>query len=117
VPADHSSDIVPTSWLDRSTCRVAQHFASMSATVLGSITVDHKKMPTEHLCLVAAALNIPTAGWRNLRFKARAAIRKHFHTVDSARIDSRSSASVAEFLNSFDAHRGQIFCPLLRIPT
>jgi hypothetical protein len=48
---DHSSDITPSSRLDRSTCRaVAQDFetaASMSAAVPDIIlTADHKKMPT-----------------------------------------------------------------------
>jgi hypothetical protein len=91
--------------LDRSACRaVAQDFDS--AAVLNIITAaDHSKISTEHLCHVAAALDISTSkSSRNLRFKIKAAIRKHLLTVETAAIESRSCASVADFFDSFEAH-------------
>ncbi|KAJ7258656.1 hypothetical protein C8J57DRAFT_1644624 [Mycena rebaudengoi] len=107
---DHMVDIDSTTKLDRSTCcAVAKDFdlaASMSAVILDIVlTADHKKMSTEHLCHVADALNVTTTGQRNHRFKLKAAIRKHLLTVESATVESRSSASVAGLFNSLEAHR------------
>jgi hypothetical protein len=118
--ADCISDVNSSLTLDRSTCRaVAQDFdsaASMSAAVLNIIlTAKHSEISTEHLCHVAAALNISTLrSSRNLRFKIKAAIRKHLLTVQSATIESHSCASVADFFDSFEAHRKPI---LLSIAT
>lgn len=109
--ADHISDVNSCSRLNHSTCRaVAQDFdsaASMSAAVLDIIlTADHSKISTEHLCHVAAALNISTLkSSHNLRFKIKAAICKHLLTIESATIESRSFASVADFFDSFEAHQ------------
>ena len=112
--ADHNSDVNLVSRLDRSTCRaVAQNFdsaAAMSAAALNIIlAAEHTKISTEHLCHVAAALNFAISrSTRNLRFKIKAAIRKHLLTVESAPIESRSSASVADFFDSFESHRRPI---------
>lgn len=81
----------------------------MSAAILDIVlTADSKEIPTEQPSHVAAALNVTTTGSRNIRFKVKAAIRRHLLTVQSATIDSRSSASVADFFNSFEAHRRPI---------
>ncbi|KAJ6492080.1 hypothetical protein C8R45DRAFT_1096126 [Mycena sanguinolenta] len=82
----------------------------MSVAALNIILAgEHTKISTEHLCQVAAALNFSISrSTRNLRFKINAAIRKHLLTVESAPIESRSSASVADFFDSFESHRRPI---------
>jgi hypothetical protein len=79
---EHQSDVHLHSKLDRSTCAViAEEFespASMTAAVLELIlATDDKKITTEHLCHVAAAIDITPSGRRNLRFKLSAAMRSH----------------------------------------
>ncbi|KAJ7208403.1 hypothetical protein C8J57DRAFT_1540697 [Mycena rebaudengoi] len=89
----------------------------MSAVILDIVlTADHKRISTEHLCHVAAALNVTTTGQRNLRFKVKAAIRKHLLTVESATVESRSTASVADLFNSFEAHRRPTLLSIDHIP-
>ncbi|KAJ6592649.1 hypothetical protein B0H19DRAFT_1245492 [Mycena capillaripes] len=106
---EHKSDVHLHSKLDRSTCAViAEEFespTSMTAAILELIlATDVKKITTEHLCHVAAALDITPSVRRNLRFKLRAAMRSYLETCQSTSVESRSSASVAEFFNSFEAH-------------
>ncbi|KAJ7797444.1 hypothetical protein B0H14DRAFT_3157472 [Mycena olivaceomarginata] len=84
----------------------------MSKAVLNILlSTDDKQISTESLSHVAAALNISVSGDRNLRFKLRAEIRKHAETVACAGPEIRSSASIADFFNSFESH-----C-ILRTPT
>ncbi|KAJ7902728.1 hypothetical protein B0H14DRAFT_2555226 [Mycena olivaceomarginata] len=71
---EHKLDAHPNSKIDRSTCAViAEEFestSSITAPVLDIIlTAEHKKISTEHLCHVAAALDIIPWGSHNLRFK------------------------------------------------
>ncbi|KAF7358072.1 hypothetical protein MVEN_00855000 [Mycena venus] len=78
---EHKLDVHPNSKIDRSTCAViAEEFesaSSITAAVLDIIlTAEHKKISAEHLCHVAAALDIIPTGSRNLRFKVRASLRK-----------------------------------------
>jgi hypothetical protein len=57
----------------------------MSKAVLNIfLDADHKQMSTENLSHLAAALNISVSGVRTLRFKLRAAIRKHADTISAA---------------------------------
>jgi hypothetical protein len=78
----------------------------MSNAVLNILLdADHKQLSTENLSHVAAALNISVSGVRNIRFKLRAAIRNHANTVSTATASIRSSASIADFFNSFESHR------------
>jgi hypothetical protein len=81
----------------------------MSKAVLNLILdADHKRISTESLSHVAAALNISVPGVRNLRFKLRTALKKHADTIASASTELRSAASVADFFNSFESHRRPI---------
>ncbi|KAJ7237777.1 hypothetical protein C8J57DRAFT_1246779 [Mycena rebaudengoi] len=76
----------------------------MSEAVLNIVlSADQKQISTEHLVHVASALNISVPGARNLRFKLRAAIRKHLEALNCATLET--SASVADFFNSFESHR------------
>ncbi|KAJ7204982.1 hypothetical protein GGX14DRAFT_397918 [Mycena pura] len=106
---EHKSDVLPHSKLDRSTCAViAEEFdsaASMAIAALDIIlTANDKKMSTEYLCHVAAALNIRLSGSRNLRFKLKAELRKYLQSCQSTSVESRSSVSVAGFFSSFETH-------------
>lgn len=106
---EHKSDVHPHSKLDRSTCAViAEEFdsaASMTTAVLDIIlAANDKTISTEHLCHVAVALDIRPSGPRNLRFKFRAELRKYLQTCQSTSVESRSSASVAQFFASFETH-------------
>ncbi|KAJ7478440.1 hypothetical protein FB451DRAFT_1172772 [Mycena latifolia] len=77
----------------------------MAAAVLDIVlAADHKKISTEHLCHIAAALDITPSGSRNLRFKLRAAMRNHVQSLQYTSVESRSLASVGDFFNSFEAH-------------
>jgi hypothetical protein len=98
---------------DRSACRaLCQDFesaADMSKAVFSIILdADNKQISTESLLHIAAALNISVSGDRNLRFKVRSAIGKHAEALNSANIDIRSSASIADFFKSFESHRRPI---------
>ncbi|KAJ7463028.1 hypothetical protein FB451DRAFT_1180668 [Mycena latifolia] len=77
----------------------------MAAAVFDIVlAADHKKISTEHLCHIAAALDITPSGSRNLRFKLRAAMRNHVQSLQYTSVESRSLASVGDFFNSFEAH-------------
>ncbi|KAJ7439569.1 hypothetical protein B0H11DRAFT_2205761 [Mycena galericulata] len=111
--ADHAVDASVSPRPDRSACRaLCQDFecaADMSKAVLNLVLgADHKQISTESLSHVAAALNISVPGVRNLRFKLRAALKKHVDTISTASTELRSSASVADFFNSFESHRRPI---------
>ncbi|KAJ7207628.1 hypothetical protein GGX14DRAFT_396446 [Mycena pura] len=99
---------------DRSACRaLAKDFESaahMSRAVLKIILeAEHKKMATESLSHVAAALNIPVPGVRTMRFKLRAAIGRYADSISSDKANvTNPSVSVAEFFNSFESHRRPI---------
>ncbi|KAJ6450885.1 hypothetical protein C8R45DRAFT_1083799 [Mycena sanguinolenta] len=109
-PGDHTVDAGEAPQPDRSACRVlCQDFesaADMAKVVLNIILdADDKHISTESLSHIGAALNLSVAGDRNLRFKLRSAIRKHAEAVTSAGVPIRSSASIADFFNSFETHR------------
>jgi hypothetical protein len=92
----------------RTACRcIAQDFhsaADVSQVVLEIILgADRNQMSTESLLHVAAALNLTVSGSRNLRFKIRALIRNTLNSITSS--VNYSSASVADFFNSFESHR------------
>jgi hypothetical protein len=92
----------------RTACRcIAQDFHSavdVSQAVLEIILgADRNQMSTESLLHVAAALNLTVSGSRNLRFKIRALIRNTLNSITSS--VNYSSASVADFFNSFESHR------------
>jgi hypothetical protein len=66
-------------------------------------------MPTENLSHIASALQINISGSarlrsRNLRFRLHASLRKVLDNIASGPPRSRSSASVADFFNSFESH-------------
>lgn len=108
--ADYEIDASISPRPQRATCRSISHdfpcAVDISQAVLDIIlAADHKKMPTEHLSHIAAALYISISGKRNLRFKLRAAIRKILNAVSSSDVDELSSTSVADFFNSFESHR------------
>ena len=108
--SDHSVDVSLSPRPDRSACReLCRDFdcaADMSKAVLSLILeADPKLMSTESLSHVAAALNISVPGARNLRFKLRAALKGHVNTINSSETHAHSSASVADFFNSFESHR------------
>lgn len=95
------------------TCRaISQGYLSAADVSQAALNVilnaDRTQMSTENYCHVAAAMNITASGTRNLRFKLRAAIRQHLLTVTAADSDNRSSASVADFFNSFESHRKSV---------
>jgi hypothetical protein len=50
-------------------------------------------------------LHISVSGARNVRFKLRAAVRSHTNIVAAEDVSSCSSASIADFFNSFESHR------------
>jgi hypothetical protein len=111
--ADYQVDAVSSPRPDRTACRaLSQDFkcaAEMSKAVLNIfLDADHKQMSTENLSHLAAALNIYVSGVRTLRFKLRAAIRKHADTINAANSRISTSASIADFFNSFESHRKPI---------
>ncbi|KAJ7836888.1 hypothetical protein B0H14DRAFT_3141615 [Mycena olivaceomarginata] len=111
--ADYQVDAVSSPRPDRTACRaLSQDFncaAEMSKAVLNIfLDADHKQMSTENLSHLAAALNISVSGVRMLRFKLRAAIRKHADTISAANARVSTSASIADFFNSFESHRKPI---------
>jgi hypothetical protein len=86
-------------------CQDFESAADMAKVVLNIILdADGKHISTESLSHVAAALNLSVAGDRNRWFKLRSAIQKHTEAVTSAGVHIRSSASIADFFNSFETH-------------
>ncbi|KAJ7240189.1 hypothetical protein C8J57DRAFT_1245408 [Mycena rebaudengoi] len=107
---ENANDAPSTARAELATCRaVSRGFSSAAEVSEAALNVilnaGSKQMSTEHYCHVAAAMNITTSGTRNLRFKLRAAIRKHLVSITSADSDNCSSTSVTDFLNSFESHR------------
>jgi hypothetical protein len=103
--ADHAVDVSVNPRPDRSACRaLCQDFgcaAELSKAVSNIVLdADYKLMSTESL----SHLNISVPGVRNLRFKLRAALKTHSANIASTTPDI-SSASVADFCNSFESHR------------
>jgi hypothetical protein len=93
---------------DHSAFRALSHDVESAAEMSNTVSnifleVDHKQMLTENLSHLAAALNISVPGIHNIRFKLRAAIRKHADTISAATTSMCSSASVADFFNSFES--------------
>jgi hypothetical protein len=83
------------------------------------IDADHKRISTKSLSHVAVTLNIAVPGVRNLCFQLHAAVCKYADTVATANVAIPSSASVSNFLNSFESHRKPIIssiAALHRIP-
>ncbi|KAJ7611290.1 hypothetical protein FB45DRAFT_875488 [Roridomyces roridus] len=79
--------------------------SEMCETVLKLILdATDKQLSTESLLHVAAALDITISGTRNLRFKLRGEIRKHQDTIRNSGSEFQSSASMADFFDSFDSH-------------
>ncbi|KAJ6530469.1 hypothetical protein DFH09DRAFT_1093515 [Mycena vulgaris] len=107
----NTGDVHPSSArLELRACRaVSQGYASATDVSEAALKVildaNHKQMSTENYCHVAAATNITTSGARNLRFKLRAAIRPHLMKISQEESGNRSSASVADFFNSFESYR------------
>ncbi|KAJ6543192.1 hypothetical protein DFH09DRAFT_1088894 [Mycena vulgaris] len=107
----NTGDVPPSSaHLELGTCRaVSQGYVSAADVSEAALKVildaDHKQMLTENYCHVAAAMNITTSGTRNICFKLRAAIREHLMKISQEESDNRSSASVADFFNSFESYR------------
>jgi hypothetical protein len=117
---EHKLDAHPNSKIDRSTCAViAEEFEStfsITALVLDIIlTAEHKKISTEHLYHVAAALDIIPSGSHNLRFKVRASLRKCLQSRQSTSVENRSFTSFAEFFNSFNSFETHLRPVLLSI--
>jgi hypothetical protein len=106
---EHKLDAHPNSKIERSTCAVIaeelESTSSITAAVLDIIlTAEHKKISTEHLCPVAAALNIIPSGSHNLRFEVRASLRKCLQSCQSTSVGNCSFTPVAEFFSSFETH-------------
>ncbi|KAJ7192087.1 hypothetical protein GGX14DRAFT_406632 [Mycena pura] len=78
----------------------------MSRTVLKIILdATDKKISTELLSHIGAALNLSISGKRSLRFKFRSALQEHLKSLvnDDPEIDTCSA--VADFFDSFENHR------------
>jgi hypothetical protein len=111
----------------RTACRcIAQDFhsaADVSQAVLEIILgADRNQMSTESLLHVAAALNLTISGSRNLRFKIRALLRNILNSIASSETHNHSSASVADFFNSFESHRRPVLVSIaalhrIEVPT
>jgi hypothetical protein len=83
---------------------------------------DRNQMSTESLLHVAAALNLTISGSRNLRFKIRALLRNILNSIASSETHNHSSASVADFFNSFESHRRPVLVSIaalhrIEVPT
>ncbi|KAJ7439565.1 hypothetical protein B0H11DRAFT_2205760 [Mycena galericulata] len=102
---------------DRSACRaICQDFesaADMSKAVLNMfLDATDKQLSIESFSQIGAALNISVAGVHNVCFKLQAAIWKLTKTINEAGAEFCSSASMAEFFNSFESHK-QFPAPVL----
>jgi hypothetical protein len=77
----------------------------MSKAVFSIILdAENKEISTESLFHIAAAVNISVSGDRNLRFKVHSVIGKHAEGLSSVGTDVCSSASIADFLKSFESY-------------
>jgi hypothetical protein len=111
----------------RTACHcIAQDFhsaADVSQAVLEIVLgADHNQMSTESLLHVAAALNLTISGSRNLHFKIRALLRNILNSIASSETHNHSSASVADFFNSFESHRRPVLVSIaalhrIEVPT